>query len=121
MPLGFEKAVLSDSGKVPDKNGLTRAGRALQKHIDGPRGLVWESLMMKITKYPPPTKMEERNRVGQQVLDYIVYHAESRWSTGYSKGLGVKTIVARLTIDTAVDPIGVQWDQQNGSLIGFLD
>ena len=53
---------LSESGKQADKNGLTRAGRALQKHGDRAN-----------SAFPNSTgTAKDRNRQGQEVLDGIL-------------------------------------------------
>ncbi len=59
---------LSESGKVMDRNGLTKSGRAYQKHSDR-AGSVFPK--------PPSKKPEVLNRIGQRILDEILYHPQS--------------------------------------------
>jgi RHS repeat-associated protein len=73
------RGLLSDAGKVPDKGGLTKAGRSLAKHSAGKRP--------GSSKFPPATGSPGQiNNQGQAVLDDILKDPASVYKVRPGKG-----------------------------------
>jgi hypothetical protein len=96
---------LLHAGAVPDRNRLTKAGRALQKHSNRP-----SSAFSK----PTPETAADYNKAGQDILDDILTHPASHFSTRHTRAFG-KVIEIR-----AADGKGVRY-QDDGTFIGFLE
>jgi RHS repeat-associated protein len=90
---------LSRAAGVLDRNGLTRAGRALQKHSDRPG-----------SAFPQVSGHEKLNQVGQNVVDDILTAPGAIHSYNRFKGADV----------VAPDGRGVRYDA-NGAFMGFLE
>ncbi len=101
----FSKDSVVTSGEVADKNGLTRAGRALQKHA---------------ARYPArwltqATTATEYNAEGQRILSEILDNS-TQYTKEYARTLGQDAYIVRLsdgrgvrikldgTFDTFLDP-----------------
>jgi RHS repeat-associated protein len=95
---------LSQAAAMMDRNGLTKAGRALQKH--GSRaGSVFPSVQGKASYV---------NQLGQDVVDDILTFPGARTSTRYHKHYGDLLEVH------APDGRGARWTK-NGDFMGLLD
>ena len=102
----FSIAHLTEEGKVPDRGGLTIAGRALAKH-----GVRPDSGFPKATGTPA-----QINEQGQKILEEILNSPDKEITQKYDKRLGD-------VIDIKVsdgDGIGVRF-KANGEMVGFLE
>lgn len=100
---------LSKGASVDDRNGLTRAGRALQKHANRV-GDPW-------SRYLPANKSAaEYNRLGQEIVDEILRDPQSTFVTKAHNGQGYGGWVTFVT-DSQGRKI---WFNAFGELIGFL-
>jgi RHS repeat-associated protein len=88
---------------VLDRNALTRAGRALQKHQSRTG-----------SAFPKAKTHAQLNQVGQQIVDDIVSNPQSVWSTGNRARFGDVIEVV------APDGRGIRFDQ-SGNLLGLLE
>jgi hypothetical protein len=94
----FDK--LKDAASKFDRNGLTSAGRAYQKHMNRPG-----------SAYPQvPQNPNSLNSTGQQVVDEILTNPGSTVRTNRLGGVDVK----------APDGRGIRYNQ-DGSFRGFLE
>jgi RHS repeat-associated protein len=92
---------LSEAAKKPDKGGLTKAGRALQKHGDRP-GSAFER--------PPSNSPKSLNSAGQRTVDDILKNPRSRFVRNRLGGWDVR----------APDGRGV-WFKPDGSFYSLLE
>jgi len=92
---------LSRAGRVADRNGLTKAGRSLQKHGDRPGSIFPRSF----------GNAAARNTQGQQILDDILNSTSRTFSRNRYGGYDVwDNFTGR----------GARYDSA-GNFIGFLD
>lgn len=103
-PTNYTQQQLSVAGRVSDRNQLTRAGRAFQKHRSRGRGTDWDSLAQRLTGLSSPTKAEEHNIMGQALLDYIISDVNTVWFFRRVPTTG-QSIEARLP-----NGLGARWD-----------
>ncbi|GCF11756.1 RHS repeat-associated core domain-containing protein [Dictyobacter arantiisoli] len=73
-PACIDPQTLSDAGNAPDKGGMTRAGRAFQKHVSRVDGSQFGT---------DPGKPALRNQMGQYTLDDILTHPDLQWTQNY--------------------------------------
>ena len=95
---------LSNAGKMPDRGGLTKAGRALSKH--GGRA---KSVFNK-----PKGSPAEINKQGQKMLERILNHPDKTIAYKTNKRYGN-------FINIKAPGIGGARYNGNGELIGFLE
>jgi RHS repeat-associated protein len=69
----------SDAGRAPDKAGMTRAGRAFQKHTGREDGWIFGI---------DPGKPILRNQDGQDIIDEIVNNPDTEWENNYDSKNG---------------------------------
>ena len=93
------------AGAAPDRNRLTKAGRALQKH---------SNRLHSAFPKPHPSTAANINRVGQNILQTILTDPHSKRSTRHTRAFG-KVIEIR-----APDGKGVRYSA-SGTFIGFLE
>jgi hypothetical protein len=102
--LQFGRAALSSAAAVPDRGGLTKAGRALQKHGSRP-GSAFPSAR---------GNPVEINRAAQKVVDEIVHSPGAKRISRFRHRYG------RVVEIRAPDGRGVRYDAK-GNFIGFLE
>jgi RHS repeat-associated protein len=93
----------SRGASILDRNALTRAGRALQKHQSRTG-----------SAFPKVKGHAQLNQVGQQIADSIVANPNSVWSTGNRARFGDVIEVV------APGGRGIRYDLR-GNLLGFLE
>lgn len=95
---------LIEAGKIIDRAGFTKAGRALMKH-----GYRENSV------FPKPTgKPAQINEKGQKILEYILNHPERKIYQKHTKNLGE-------VVDIHAPKIGGVRYNKLGEMIGFLE
>ncbi len=97
---------LSQAAAEMDRNGLTKAGRALQKHSDRVGSAFAK---------PSSKNFKNLNHEGQRVVDEILNNPLSKMKFGYSKTLGAKVIDIKTP-----ENIGIRYDEQL-NFIGVLE
>lgn len=93
------------AGAVPDRNQLTKAGRALQKHSSRP-GSAFPK--------PSPSKAANINQTAQNILQTILTDPHRKTTIRHTRAFG-KVIEIR-----ALDGKGVRYSA-SGTFIGFLE
>ncbi len=101
----FNINTLSNAGSQLDRNGLTRAGRAIQKHGDRANSVFPRS----------SGSAAERNALGQQILDDILSDPGSGFSILHRKNHG--------EVIEIWDPNGrgARFNKDGTHFIGFLE
>ena len=95
---------ISRAAGATDRGGLTKAGRALEKHGSRPG-----------SAFPPATgSVANKNALGQNVVDDILTSPGATTTTRHHARFGDVTEI------TATDGRGVRLDS-NGNFIGFLE
>lgn len=93
---------LSDAATQPDRNGLTQAGRALQKHANRPGGATtWGVDNATSAQLNTPSYL---NPAGQDIVDDIVTGPNTSWSSYSSAKYGGQIIEGRLP-----SGLGARW------------
>ncbi len=104
LPRNLSLDDLSAAASAPDRNGLTRAGRAVQKHGSRPG-----------SAFPRATGNPDRiNSLGQDIVDEILTHPGSVTKHGSNGRYGNYFDI------TAPDGRGLRYGEQ-GNFIGFLE
>ena len=102
--MNFNSDLLSLSGKVIDRNGLSKAGRALQKHCNRPKSI-----------FPKMNGSSHKfNQVGQHHLDSILSDPTRKINIWKHRNLGN-------VVDIQTSSNGGARFSQNGDFIGFLE
>ena len=100
--LDFDK--LAEAGKIIDRSGLTKAGRALAKH-GGREGSAFSK---------PKGTPAQINQQGQKILEEILNHPYKNIVEGFYERYGN-------VIDIEVPNFGGIRYSKNGNFIGFLE
>ena len=95
---------MAEAGKAHDREGLTKAGRSLQKHGERP-----ETVFSK-----PSGSVPEVNEHGQETLENILNHQEKTIVMRNTNGYGI-------VIDVHAPEVGGARYDKNGNFIGFLE
>lgn len=97
---------LSLAAQEIDRNGLTKAGRAFQKHSNRLKSVFPKS---------PNQKLEVMNREGQKIVEEILFHPDSKIEYKFKEKLGGNMIEVRHP-----DRRGLRFDE-SFNLRGFLE
>ncbi|CUI18102.1 rhs family protein (plasmid) [Candidatus Protochlamydia naegleriophila] len=104
LPSHLTSDQLSEAEKVIDRGGLTKAGRALQKHGDRPK-----------TAFPKAKgNISQVNSQGQDILDNILTHPNQEIISWNSRTYGD-------LVDIQIPGQGGARFSSKGNLIGFLE
>ncbi|PSO57684.1 MAG: hypothetical protein BRC38_14580 [Cyanobacteria bacterium QH_6_48_35] len=93
------------AGKVPDRGGFTRAGRAFEKHAQI-NPLVWGSLRGDV---------ETKNKTGQSILEEVINSPNTQWFQRYHALRKKEVIEGKLPGGK-----GERWSADGREFIGFL-
>lgn len=96
--------LLLEAGKVYDRAGLTRAGRAFQKHAE--RSAIWGD---------PEDCAEICNERGQAILSDIVCSEETWWTERFHPRYGL------IVEGYLPDGRGARWKVADIHFLGFLE
>ncbi len=116
----FTQDQLSYQGDIPNRNGLSNAGRALQKHLSPSRGAkatLWQNFIQSLSGSKLPTTAKSFNETGAAIVDHIVMSPDTIWSGPmYIDGIGGLNVLRGML----PNGIGVQWNYLTGQFIGFV-
>ena len=99
----FDLQSLSDAGRVPDRNGLTAAGRAAQKHGNRPGDF----------SLPESKKASSYNEFGQNMLDELLTAPNTATRRYVHRSYGP-------VIEYHGPSYGARFDAATGRFVGFL-
>ncbi|MBC6479120.1 MAG: hypothetical protein GDA56_16495 [Hormoscilla sp. GM7CHS1pb] len=98
-------SAMSQAGLAPDKGGLTKAGRAFEKHAQrAPQ--IWGSLQGDV---------QMKNQRGQGILEEIINSPDTEWSQRHHAMLKKEILEGKLP-----DGRGARWSANGDEFICFL-